>query len=69
MSENVKNKKMSRFFLDIFPMALSWGVIFVFGVINITGIISGRIEGNLWLALFKLMPTLFSPIIIMMIAQ
>ncbi|MBQ9692775.1 MAG: nicotinamide mononucleotide transporter [Clostridia bacterium] len=67
MSE--KNKKVSRFFLDIFPMALSWCVIFIFGVINIAGIISGRIEGNVGLALFKLMPTLFSPIIIMMIAH
>ena len=69
MSENVKSKKLSRFFLDVFPMALAWVVIFVFGVINIAGIISGRVEGNLWLALFKLMPTLFSPIIIMMIAH
>lgn len=69
MSENLNNKKTSRFFLDIFPMVLSWVVIFVFGVINIVGIISGKIEGNIWLALFKLMPTIFSPVIIMMIAH
>ena len=62
-------RKKSSIFLDLLPMVLSWLIIFVFGVINISGIVTGRVEGSLPLSLFKLMPTLFSPIIIMMIAH
>ena len=54
---------------DYIPLSIAALSIIIFGIINIVSMATGAKEGSIPLALFKLLPTLISPVVLVLTAH
>ena len=65
----MKKSEGTTFLGDYLPLSIAALSIIIFGAINICAMATGQKEGSIPLALFKLLPTLISPIVLVLTAH
>ncbi|MBQ9692776.1 MAG: nicotinamide mononucleotide transporter [Clostridia bacterium] len=65
----MKKREGTSLLGDYIPLSIAALSIIVFGIINISAMATGQKEGSISLALFKLLPTLISPVVLVLTAH